>query len=215
MGTDNLHQKRKARKLSDLRRRAPKRDPYDRIFIVSEGTETEPNYFKGLREHLRLNPQNVVICSCPCGTDPKTIVTYAENEQKAGDYDRVYCVFDKENANYQIALEKIDNIDGLYAITSVPCFEYWLLLHFEDSTRPYEQKGKKTPGQQLKSAIKKYLPKYTESDKAIFEKTAAHLGVAITRAEKIDKAQQRSGTDNPSTKVYELVRYLIQLSERI
>ena len=185
--------------------------------IVCEGSETEPNYLIGLREHLRLNPANVIIQSCPCGSDPVSIVEYALNKHKCNDYDRIYCVFDKEHTNYKDALNKIEsnfkNNMSIYAITSVPCFEYWFLLHFKKSTKPYQQTAKKSAGDQLKSEIKKYIKNYHEADKDIFEKTKKHLETAIARAKQIDESQIKAGTDNHSTKVYQLVKYLCSIKK--
>lgn len=45
MGTDDLFHKRRAKKAKDLRRRKARRDPYDKVLIVCEGSKTEPYYF--------------------------------------------------------------------------------------------------------------------------------------------------------------------------
>jgi hypothetical protein len=217
VGTDNLHFKRKQRSLRSLERKKGRRKPYDVVLIVCEGSETEPNYLKGLREHLRLNPVNVVIQSCSSGSDPVSIVNFALKEHERNDYDHIYCVFDKEQSNYQEALDQIkaNRKKGIpiHAIFSVPCFEYWLLLHFIDTTKPYHRKGKKTAGEQLKSELKKYIKGYHEAAKDIFEKTKPYLTEAITRAKRIDKLQKKNGTDNPSTKVYQLVEYLFSINK--
>jgi hypothetical protein len=215
VGTDDLHFKRKQQNLRTLARKKARRKPYDVVLIVSEGSETEPNYLKGLREYLKLNPANVVIKSCSLGSDPVSIINFALEEHRRDDYDRIYCVFDKEHTNYQQALDKINAIKEIpvYAITSVPCFEYWLLLHFEDTAKPFYQKGNKSTGEQLKSALKKHIKNYHESNKDIFDVTKPHLSKAIARGKRIDKAQTKNGTDNPSTKVYQLVEYLININK--
>lgn len=219
MGTDNLHFKRKQQSLKSLARKKARRKPYDVVLIVCEGQKTEPNYFKKLRAHLRLNPANIDIRACPTGSDPMSIVNFALKEHERNKYDHSYCVFDKEQSNYQEALNKVEAQRkkgiSLHAITSVPCFEYWLLLHFEETSKPYNKKGKKTPGEQLKSELKKHIPGYHEADKTIFEKTKSYLAEAITRAKLIDKTQKKIGTDNPSTKVYCLIEYLTYLSKKM
>lgn len=215
MGTDNYF-KRKQRSLRSLERKSKERKPYDVVLIICEGTKTEPYYLNGLRESLRLSNTNIVIENC-AGTDPISIVDHAleKHRNKNKDYDRVYCVFDKEHSNYQSALDKINshakNDIPIYAIPSVPCFEYWILLHFKDTTKPYQPKGKKSVGDQLKSELKKHIKEYHEADKDIFGKTKQHLGKALIRAKRIDKSQKENGTDNPSTKVYELVEYLMKI----
>jgi len=145
MGTENLFHKRKAKNAAALRRRAVQRDAYAKILIVCEGEKTEPNYFNGARDHYGLNTANVEVCG-DCGSDPMSIVRYAKQryrqEKDAGDaFDKVYCVFDKDaHANYEQARATITSAtpkDTYHAITSVPSFEYWLLLHFNYTTRPY------------------------------------------------------------------------------
>ncbi len=215
VGSDDFFSKRKQGSIRDLQRRTIHREQYAVVLIVCEGSKTEPYYFAGLCKELGLNRANIVIQHCKSGSDPVSIVKYAiEEYNKHKDYDQVYCVFDKEHANYQEALDKIDVLRNklpIHAIQSVPCFEYWLLLHFDDTSKPYQQKGNKSAGDQLKSELKKYIKNYHESDKDVFEKTKMLLSLAINRAKKIDKLQEKNGTDNPSTKIYRLVEYLIEI----
>lgn len=210
MTPDHRYFKRKKRKASDFRREENKRQPYDRILIVCEGSKTEPNYFKGLRDELKLSTVNIEICGCSSGLDPMSIVNFALERHEG--YDRIYCVFDKEYSNYQEALDKIkiEHQRGIpiYAIPSVLCFEYWFLLHFIESTKPYLQKGKKSAADQLVSELKCHLKDYSKGDKLVFAKIKHLLQEAIVRAKRVYKSQQENGTDNPSTKVHELVEYL-------
>ncbi len=216
MGTDNLHHKQKQRSLKSYRRKAGRKS-YDRVLIVCEGSKTEPYYLRGLCRELDLSAENIKIEYCKTANDPKSIVDDAlEKFSKEKSYDRVYCVFDKDvHPTYQAALDKmkvhstrVRKPAPITAITSVPCFEFWLLLHFEDTTRPYNVKGNKSAGDQLESELKIYIPDYHKGDKAIFDKTKHKLGEASQRAKKINKSQEQAGTDNPSTKMVELVEYL-------
>ncbi|MCD6046051.1 MAG: RloB protein [Gammaproteobacteria bacterium] len=217
MGSEDLFFKRKQDRES-LGRKSKKREPHETALIICEG-ETEVYYLEGLRNELKLNKANVLIKLCMRGTnratDPMNIVNEAEKYIEGKEYDKVYCVFDKEQSTYQDALKKIkekQNHDlSLYAINSVPCFDYWLLLHFNDSAKPYKQKGKKSPGEQVKSELRRYIKDYYPGDRDIFHKTKEYLTIAIRRAKTIDKIQQKAKTDNPSTKVYELVEYLRSL----
>lgn len=212
MGSDNLYHKRKQEAYKSLKRTIIKREQYKAVLIVCEGMKTEPNYFTGLCESLKLNRANIQIKNCPNGNDPLNIAKYAFD--KKGDYDCIFCVFDKEHTTYQTALEKLKThnqkkrVTPILAITSVPCFEFWLLLHFVDTTKPYNQKGNKSPADQLMSELKAYIPGYSKGHESIFEKTSHLLESAITRAKRIDELQKQNGTDNPSTKVYQVVRYL-------
>ena len=80
---------------NSLKRQKYVRDPYDKVLIVCEGEKTEPNYFKGLRNHLRLKTANVAIVGE--GATPAKIVERAKElekrEKERGDpYDKVFCV---------------------------------------------------------------------------------------------------------------------------
>jgi hypothetical protein len=138
MGTDNLFHKRKAKSAKGLQRRTARRDPYAKVLIVCEGEKTEPHYFQDLRNHYGLNTANIEVCG-ECGSDPNSVLQFAKQryreEKDAGDaFDQVFCVLDKDtHTNYDEALRAIATVtprDTFIAMNSVPCFEYWLLLHY-------------------------------------------------------------------------------------
>jgi hypothetical protein len=220
MASDNLLRRNMQRTKRSFKRSKNTRESYDVVLIVCEGEKTEPNYLKGICSEYQLNSANITVLGI--GADPLSIANYALKEfDRNKDYDRVYCVFDKDqHPSYQIALEKIDssrnkkaNKIPIYAITSVPCFEYWLLLHFIESTRPYARAGSKSAGDQLLSSIKEYMPEYNKGYVNIYEITKDKINIAIERAKKIDVQQEKNGTDNPSTKFYQLVEYLRNLKK--
>ncbi len=220
MGSNNLHHKRKARKAVSLQRQKAKRSAYDRILIVSEGQKTEPNYFMELRDAFGLNPHNIIIIGR--GTDPLSVVKFALKEYRNNkDYNRLYCVFDKDqHTTYQAALDKIKSTrlasgDTIHAITSVPCFEFWLLLHFIYTVQPFHATGKKSICDQVivKLKHKNRLPDYQKGDANLFEQIKDKLEKAKERAKRVRQHNQATGTDNPSTQVDELVEYLQKLKK--
>ncbi len=146
MGTDDLFHKCRAKKASELARRKAGRKPYSKMLIVCEGEKTEPHYFKDLKDFYELDSANVEI-SGNGGSNPVSIFVYGKQrfraESDAGDpFDKVFCVFDRDShINVRRALNEISKAnpkDTFFAITSVPCFEFWLLLHFYYTTKPYE-----------------------------------------------------------------------------
>ncbi len=218
MGSDDLFRKRRERNKESLRRRKARRAPYDVILIVCEGGKTEPQYFCELRSDLKLNNLNVVITG-ECGSDPCSVVDYAIKKAKEdGDYDHVFCIFDKDrHPNYSEALEKITRVRlkaEVRAITSVPCFEFWLLLHFEDTARPYDSIGSRSICDSVIRDLKRHFPRYSKGQKNIYQKTKLNINVAIQRAQRVLKASRSAGTDNPSTLIHELIQYLQSLSSR-
>ncbi|MCW8966253.1 MAG: RloB family protein [Candidatus Pacearchaeota archaeon] len=219
MGTDNLHHKRRAKRASDLARRKAKREPYEKVLIVCEGEKTEPNYFKKLKDHLELSSANVMVTG-ECDSSPISIVDYAiqryKLEKSTGDsFDKVFCVFDKDShQTYDNAVRKInaENPKGVFvSIGSVPCFEYWLLLHYLYTTKPYEGAGKNSACGNLISELQNYLPGYEKCDASVFDQIVDELPRAIKYSERSLSEAQRNGTDNPSTYVHVLVEYLSEI----
>ena len=209
MGKDNLFHKRKERTARALCRRRAKQAPYARILIVCEGAKTEPNYFNGLKDNLKLNSANVEITG-ESDPSPTNVITFArkryEQEEGAGfPFDRVFCVFDKNShKDYGQALAQIRNMKptGVFcAITSVPAFEYYLLLHYTYNTKPYTSA-------QVLSGLKKYIRGYRKGDTTIFSTVCDRLQTAQNNAAKSLKAAAQNKTDNPSTKVHHLVKFM-------
>lgn len=172
MGKNNQPKHRKQAR--DLKRRAAKRGPYERILIVCEGEKTEPNYIGEIRADLRLATTNVQVWPSALGTAPAKVVEYAEKLFRAGDrskgiesgaFDRVIAVFDRDDHDsYYDALSKAKSLNdrlkndageraSFQAIASVPCFELWLLLHFEDVQAPIHRDA-------VYERLKMHVPNY-------------------------------------------------------
>lgn len=216
MGTDNLFHKRKAKKTEELSRKSAKRAPYDRVLIVCEGEKTEPYYFTGLIEHYGLSSANVEVTG-NCGSDPMSIIAHAkerfEEEKRASNpFDRIYCVFDKDaHDNYNQALAELTKPSlkkHFHAVRSVPCFEYWLLLHFVYTTKPYEPLHDNSVGNQLLTALQRYLPTYKKALPDIFERVVGQIEFAKNNAARALVVAEQNHTDNPLTEVHKLVSYL-------
>jgi len=216
MGSDKLFNRRKARQAKELARHKGKREPYDKVLIVCEGKKTEPNYFNGLKDHFELNSANIEVTG-DCGSSPISIVEYAKQryreENDSGDaFDKVYCVFDKDtHTSYQKALDAAAAAKpkGVFtATTSVPCFEFWLLLHFTYTTAPYRATGRKSAGDVIMDKLLEYFPGYKKGDDTIFEQLVGELPRAMANAERSLVEANANHTDNPSTTVHELIGYL-------
>jgi len=210
MGTNNLFRQRSKRGAQRALRRQPKQPTYPKIVIVCEGEKTEPNYFNGLRDELKLSNARVEITG-KGASNPMGVVSFAEKRYKedkdAGfPFDRVFCVFDRnDHGDYDEALQKIVKVRGkedvFNAKVSVPSFEYYLLLHYEYTTSPC------TSAQAL-TRLKKHIGGYTKGKKDIFAITCDKLETAKSNARKSLTAARKSGSDNPLTEVHELVQFM-------
>lgn len=219
MGSDDLFHKKKAKKAQDLERKKSKRESYDRVLIVCEGEKTEPNYFKELITFYKLNTANVAVDKSS-GSSPISVFRRAnelyENEiMKSIPFDKVYCVFDKDShETYQEALDAISRKSPkniFYACTSVPCFEFWLLLHYGYRNAPFHKTGRKSIGDKVVDELKKHIPNYEKGMNNVFLTLETSLNDAIGYSKAIQKHALSTGTDNPSTQIHDLILYLRNL----
>lgn len=203
--------RRKPRSALSYRRKGAIREPYDVVLIVCEGEKTEPEYFTGLKQAYRLSGANIRITHSD-GSDPVSIVKYAL--EVGSEFDRVFCVFDRNgHVNYQQALDKIARSSlakkgKLEEITSVPCFEVWILLHFGYSTAPFVKAGNKSACDKVVDAVRAHLPAYQKALAGVFEQLRPRVDDAVTNGKQLAQYNDDTGSENPATRVHELVRYL-------
>ncbi len=206
---------RRSRSANEYRRREPVREPYDVVLIVCEGEKTEPKYFKELRAAHSLSNANVIVAPPEHGNDPLSIARYAEHQlERSSDYNRVYCVFDRNgHATYAAALQKIkDSPHGksghLIAIPSVPCFEVWVLLHYEYTSAPFNAVGGKSSCDQVIKKVMGHCYKYHKGFAGVFEELVDRTDAAVTHAKRLETHNRETNSENPATDVHHLVTYL-------
>lgn len=220
--------KRNRRQVNTTSRKKQTRYTGDTVLIVCEGKETEPNYLEELKHYFTLN-QAAVVVDPSSGSAPNSVVKHAKTEIKkacdAGNpYAKVYCVIDKDqHPTYMSALQTIKDFNEatrkkcdtvLCAIPSIPCFEYWILMHYEKTTRNFGTSGNSPCGQLISSTLKTHVPEYTKADRAFSKKLInEQLEDARQNSLATYKAAQSAGTDDPSTKMHLLVDELEHLKE--
>jgi len=195
-----------------FRRNPPFREPASRILVVTEGTKTEPIYFKALLRRLRLSNRLVVVVSA-IGSDPLTIVETAnrklqENtENHKPGFEQTWLVFDTESNRVHLheATQRAKG-KGYKLAISAPCIEYWFLLHFTYTTR-YMTKCDEALDE---------LRKHIEYDKGAFNanEVIEQTNQAIINARLIRQNQTNTNTEFPRTDVDLLVDQLNSLADK-
>ena len=215
----------KVRQKRQLERKLNKRASYDRILIVSEGSKTEPLYFKEIRSEFKLQTANVQVFPSALGTEPIQVVDYAKDLFVNGDrrkhiqprsFERVYAVFDRDDhLTYHGALTKAEALNGklrndnkqsvsFTAIASVPSFELWLLLHFEDVHAPIHR-------DEVLRRLKVHIPDYSKGVEGTFARTHEHLENAEQRSSRLATRFSAHDEPEPFTAVGEIVKLLTTL----
>lgn len=189
------------------------------FLIATEGTQTEPNYFKALKTELeKSNRFNIEISIEGKGKSTTALVSkvHRQIEFNHQEYDRVWVVFDRDEfPDFDEAIQQAakHNINCAWSNES---FELWLLLHFKDVST---STNRKDLCDLLEAAIRNELHKtnsealydYSKGDAQIYEHVTT-LGSetdAFARAKKLKSNFNRSkvapSVQNPCTHVDELV----------
>lgn len=229
MNDQFFHQK-KARQRGIKRKNGHK--PVKRRFLIGcEGSKTEYSYFKRLIHELGLTSVDIEIVN-DCGSAPISIYNAVVErvKEEAGSeahFDEAFCVFDHDtHESFDKVCNNIKNRKNnsknkdtnnceIQAITSTPCFEIWLMLHFNYSTKPIEAKGRKSCGRVAKTRMRDIIG-FEKYDGTLTGKQLNLLmdkiDQAIKNAENLNRYNSSNNSSNPSTEVYILVDKMKKLS---
>lgn len=189
------------------------------ILIALEGKNaTERLYFKSFN-----HPSNPFIIKIARGntTDPVNMVWNLIDEidrlgisTSRGDF--AYCIFDTDEKPYKdiqikeaIQLASNHNIE---IILSSPCFEEWILCHFDKSTKELSNK-------EAFKHVQKYIPHYDKNYNVYFD-IVDKTDVGIQNAKYKEEYLRGQGKNlnsvhaNPSTQVYKIVERIRRSSIR-
>ena len=142
---------------------------------------------------------------------PLSVVEYAEaRAREQGGYDTIFCVFDRDShESFGRARDKIRGLAArarhalnIHAIVSVPCFELWVLLHFEQTDRPWP-----TCTDVIARIRRDHLQGYQKADGAVLKTLVERLGTALVNARWLS-SRPGIADENPSTTVHTLVDHL-------
>lgn len=182
-----------------------------RVILVSyEGkNKTEKIYFNNF-----CNRENDFVIQIVPGneTDPVNLVkqTIQKKNELGLDLDaddRAFCIFDTDT-KMQKEKQIIEAINlaskyNIKIVTSCPCFEVWLLLHYEYTTGYLDNDS-------VISKLRKHNDKY-EKNYNIYPEIKTYVNTAIANAKKLEKYQLENNREknsveaNPHTNVYEII----------
>jgi hypothetical protein len=218
-------QTRKKRGEGTLRRRAGRRPEKTRILIVCEGRETEPNYFRGLRDEEAVRQNFSVVVQKGKGGSRLMVVEQAVAEQEKAaarveDYDEVWCVFDVEGAGHRRQMSEARTLADRHEIRlalSNPSFECRLLAHFLRTKRSFAGCDK-VIGDLNKHWRHEFGRDYEKNDEQLYARLAGRTGTAVANARGVREQDWASSSDivdcNSATDVYLLVEHLLGLGSR-
>ena len=202
-------------------RGSSQRQPRRRVLIVSEG-RTELAYLHELLDYLDLNRANVKMRQGQ-PSNPDGVLGDARQHFEADpeEYSRIFCVFDRdEHQSFAPVLQEIQTGirrgEIISAVPSVPCFEYWLLLHFKNTTRPYPVSEDESSCIQVEKDLRKCMPEYRKAMKGAkhWRRITSKLVDARKNSkETLRQAELEPDENYPYTRMHELVDYLERMKD--
>ena len=181
-------------------RRADRQETVQSFLIVCEGSKTEPNYFQGFRV-----PELVVDVKSP-GNSPRKLVNEALELREQGEYDQVWCVFDRDDCDigdFNGAIQRAES-QGVRVAYSNQAFELWFLLHFHFYNTPMRR------ADYVEKLSELLASPYRKNDPHVYEQLHWRQPTALGNAERLisQYSPPNPGTDDPSTTVHRLVKEL-------
>jgi hypothetical protein len=200
-----------------------RRDTHKKIqpeyhLIVTEGTDTEPAYFKAMKDVINSTYSDHIQLGV-YGTGDNTLSLFQKAKQlassSANGYKHVWVVYDTDD----FPAEHIDKTAKLcasesteetiyHALWSNQCIELWFLLHFSFMQSNLHRTSYFPKLTEILTSLG--LGKYEKNRTDMYQILFPYMETAIANAEKLDKINHGKppSASAPGTKVYELVEKL-------
>ncbi len=188
--------------------------------IICEGTQTEPNYFKALKEIITGKDQekiSIKVIGKGRGTNNLLKEAIKEVEKSTNYISNVWLIYDKDeftDESFNEVVEQCKQLnkenDVIYnPIWSNESIETWILLHF---IKFDTKMGRKDCIKKInENFAKNNLGKYQKNDIKIYDKLKPYQSEAIRNAKWLEKKYGETilpSEMNPCTKVHKLVELL-------
>ena len=206
-----------------LGRRPPHLSGKPRILILCEGARTEPTYFNWLKYDKRLTSV-VVRRSRANQIGPPGLLKRARNELRNDPgWDEIYCVLDHDGRDSAVgkleaeltAMNRKRASTKVEMILSDPCFELWLLLHFEFTDRPYTSvRGGRSACADVIEQLQRHIPGYRKNTTHYLKLVEGRVSDALSNADQLNRLSPETRLRrSPYTNVSKLVARLLELAE--
>lgn len=212
----------KPNKKSDLnkdwmkkRRDYPKKIQPEYHLIVTEGTNTEPNYFKEMQRKINMHyPHRVHLEVHGEGRNTVYLLNKAKAyvEENPNRYKHIWIVYDTDDFPPE-RVNKVNELCGQYsnedhqyhAIWSNQCIELWFLLHF---SFVQSDMYRKDYFEKLSECfVRMNVGNYTKNRTDVFSLLYPMMDYAIENAERLNKINEGKlpSDSKPGTMVFQLV----------
>lgn len=209
------------RERRDFVRRSGFRDA-SLVVIACEGAETEPAYFEEVKARLHAPGLHVEVLQREDreNSSPERVRRMLDDFEirwRLREGDTLWLLVDRDPQSWKPAM--ISEVAAAclqkdYRFTlSNPCFEVWLLLHFEDvSAQPEQRRGELFANED--HLLKREVGRYRHDNSDMLDVLGPAVAEAIQRGRTLDVNPDHRWPDALGTRVYLLVEHLLDLFRR-
>jgi len=180
-----------------------------RIYIFTEGSVTEPKYFREFIQFFKISQAQVkVIDRESTASSPESVIKEMDYYKKSNPFktkNDIYCMVidtDRWGKNLKVAVDDARQRGYLVALSN-PCFEIWLLMHFQDADTIL----KNVNLLKTKADINTQIHSYHINGKN-YKDYFRRIDSAVETAEKLDPKPQQRLLQQIGSRVYLLVNIL-------
>ncbi|MCL2141884.1 MAG: RloB family protein [Methanimicrococcus sp.] len=177
----------------NTKRGGAKKEIKKKIFIIGEG-KSELSYFQDLKKESDLK-FNLKPELGKDGSDFHSIFEKASDNADSDIYKQIYCLIDLDYIIKQKLFEEYTKAKKellsktkkmVTIIESLPCFELWVLLHFEKT-----QSTNIECQQLIDRKLKKHIPNYTKAMPGLYSKIKDKQSKALKFSKELKRLRQK------------------------
>jgi hypothetical protein len=177
---------------------------------------TEPKYFQGLKERWHSPKVHVEVMNRDDASEssPSSVLSTLDRFARQfmlRDGDQLWLVIDRDSQSWKpkemVEVARACQQKKYYLAVSNPCFELWLLLHFEDVAMQ-DEKRRNQVLENKRDFLKRELSRRLSPETAHVDRLIPHTGQAIARARTLYINPAERWPSGLGTRVYRLVEQL-------
>mgnify|MGYP000015272753 FL=1 len=178
--------------------------------FICEDSKSSKYYMQGLGRAKGIN----IKAEEADGTSPENVLKSAKEKQKLFKDEgtvQIYCLFDKDDCDdekFKKAIQQCRKA-GFVDAVSVPCYEYWLLLHLKKTNQPFRD-AKECCETFQSEYNKKFQTQYTvkqlKAKTDIFNDLNDNLDSAIANADNLELEEASC----PYTNMHSIIKKLLK-----
>jgi hypothetical protein len=175
------------------------------ITVVCDDTRTAVEYFKLLKHEFK-DQKTIHVCPAPhCGANAQDVIERAKEMmpdfEEPGD--QTFVLVDVDTNPNERSLRSACNAAGVQLVRSNPCFEVWILAHFEDTGEAFLD---------CDAVLNRIKAKWKAAFGQEFgrKSQADYAKIMPMRAEALERCRRRSANNSQSwTEVWRVVERII------